>query len=288
MIGRSGQPTFFHCQKAIVRRGQTTIQHFPHAERMTAANYSDFTLWQRPIKREAGEQLRHAAAHGPAPESVVVQARRHLASAVRCSYCDNAARLLVGMKMKQRADQDATETVAHEMQRVRVPLVKEMCQPPGVYTQIGAHGRIRKVPHGETLVLHSSRQRVQKMLRKPQAVDENDGLLLSGNCFTSIMLPRCLHVLAELGLGRMNPAAAFVPRKAGDTLADKCLAHVYSRHSFTVTMAARLVQEYTLAAAASNVNQSYWSCSSGLSAIAVSAGNSSAKTCSLFSRTSGA
>ena len=102
--------------------------------------------------------------------------------------------------MKQRADQDTTETVTHEMQRVRTRVVKEIGQPPGVGTQIGAHGGIRKVLHDETLATQSSRQRVQKMLRKPQAVDQNDGLWRFENCFTPKIPVPYLHVPAALVL----------------------------------------------------------------------------------------
>ena len=81
----------------------------------------------------------------------MIQTLRYLASAVRRTQGDDPTRSLVRMKMKQRADQDTTETVTHEMQRVRTRVVKEIGQPPGVGTQIGAHGGIRKVLYDETL-----------------------------------------------------------------------------------------------------------------------------------------
>ncbi len=57
-----------------------------------------------------------------------------LASAVRCAKDDDASRLLVRIETKQRADQNAAETVPHEMNGIGIELNKKARQALGVFT----------------------------------------------------------------------------------------------------------------------------------------------------------
>lgn len=86
---------------------------------------------------------------------------RDLAAAVRRAQRHDASRFLVRMEMKQRADQDTAQTVAHEMHSVGAELSEKTRQPLRVSVQIGADGGIRIQVYREALASESARQRTQ-------------------------------------------------------------------------------------------------------------------------------
>ncbi len=78
--------------------------------------------------------------------------------------------------MKQRADQNAAETVTDEMHGVGVERGEKTREPFGIRAQIGTNRRIGKHMNGKTLAPQTAREHEQNVAREPQAVEQNDGL----------------------------------------------------------------------------------------------------------------
>ena len=101
--------------------------------------------------RFARQQLPNTFSHHCAPEAETAEMLRHAAAAVRCAQRDDAPGLLLGMIMKQRTDQDATQTVSHEMHGIDVERFQELRQLGGIGMEIGAHGSIGKRMNNKSL-----------------------------------------------------------------------------------------------------------------------------------------
>lgn len=134
------------------------MQQPAHAEGTRAADHADLARRRRPFPRGAGEQLRHAWPHEPAPESMTAQVPGHAAATVRRAQRHDAPGLARWRIMKQRPDQYAAEAVTDEMHGVGVERVKKTCEPFGIRTQIGANGRVGKRMHGKTLAPQTARE----------------------------------------------------------------------------------------------------------------------------------
>lgn len=159
MLLRGGKGTLLHGQQTVVRSRQAAMQQPAHAEGTGAADRADLAWRQRPALRFSRQQLCHALSHGPTPKSITTQVPGHAAAAVRRTQRHDAPRFLLGMLMEQRADQDATEAVSHEVHGVGIEGGEKARQPFGIRAQIAADGRIGKRMNRKTLAPQSARER---------------------------------------------------------------------------------------------------------------------------------
>lgn len=82
---------------------------------------------------------------------MAVQVLRHAATTMRRAQCDDASRFPPRMILKQRANQDAAQTVTHQMHGISVERIEKMRQLHSIGMEIGTDGSVGKRMNNKSL-----------------------------------------------------------------------------------------------------------------------------------------